>query len=160
MTRPAPIRTERHGGLRCRDCGATMRLFGIETHPTIDRSDLLTYVCSHCDGLQTEVEPHEKLKLVPLRRAVMPMDSLLANKAFDAETTSLLGSTFDEAWKRVETSNSPPTDKGHVPSMRELLAKFIIRMVEQGEKNPNRLIETALFRLRHDAGVTEASKRA
>ena len=79
----------------------------------------------------------------------MPMDSLLANKAFDAETTSLLGSTFDAAWKRVETSNSLPTDKGHVPSMRELLAKFIIGMVEHGERNPNRLIKTALFRLRH-----------
>ena len=85
----------------------------------------------------------------------MPMDSPLASKAFDAETTSLLGSTFDAAWERVETSDSPPTDKERVPSMRGLLAKFIIGMVEQGERNPNRLIEIALFRLRHDAGVNE-----
>jgi hypothetical protein len=153
MTQLSLTRAERRKRPRCPDCGTTMRLFGIEAHPTIDRSDLLTYVCSHCDGLQTEIEPHEKLTLVPLRRVVMPMDSLLANKAFDAETTSLLGSTFDAAWERVETSDSPPTDKGRVPSMRELLAKFIIGMVEQGERNPNRLIETALFRLRHDAGV-------
>ena len=91
------------------------------------------------------------------------MDSLLANKAFDAETTSLLGSTFDAAWERVETSNSLPTDKGHVPSMRELLAKFIIGMVEQGKRNPNRLIESALFRLRHYAPISPpglASSRA
>ena len=92
----------------------------------------------------------------------MPIDLLVANKAFDAETTHLLGSTFDAAWERVETSDSLPTDKGYVLSMRELLAKFIIAMVEQGEKDPKRLIEKALARLRiilrHDAGVDEPSK--
>ncbi len=94
----------------------------------------------------------------------MPMDLLLANKAFDAETTHLLGSTFDAAWERAQASDSLPTDKGHVRSMRELLAKFIIAMVEQGEKDPKRLIDDALLRLRiilrHDAGVDEASKNS
>jgi hypothetical protein len=99
MTRPAPIRTERHGGLRCRDCGATMRLFGIEAHPTIDQTDLLTYVCSHRDGLQTELEPCEKLKVIPSSRMVVPIDARLQDRAFDPETTRLLGSTFDEAGK-------------------------------------------------------------
>jgi hypothetical protein len=32
--------------------------------------------------------------------------------------------------------------------MRELLAKFIIAKAEQGEKDPKRLIENALLRLR------------
>jgi hypothetical protein len=93
---------------------------------------------------------------------VMAMDLLLANKAFDAETTHLLGSTFDAAWERVKASDSLPTDKGHVRSIRELLAKFIIAMVEQGEKDPKRLTNDALLRLRiilqHGAGVDEASK--
>jgi hypothetical protein len=92
---------------------------------------------------------------------VMPIDLLLANKAFDAETTHLLGSTFDAAWERAKAS-SLPTDKEDVRSKRELLAKFIISMVEQGEKDPKRLIDGALLRfriiLRHDAGVDEASK--
>jgi hypothetical protein len=48
--------------------------------------------------------------------------------------------------------------------MRELLAKFIIAMVEQGEKDPKRLIDDALLRLRiilrYDAGVDEASKNS
>jgi CRP-like cAMP-binding protein len=92
----------------------------------------------------------------------MPMDLLLANKAFDAETTHLLGSTFDAAWERVKASDSLPTGEGHVRSMRELLAKFIIAMVEQGEKDPKRLTDNALLRLRiilrPDAGVDEASK--
>jgi hypothetical protein len=76
------------------------------------------------------------------------MGSLLANKAFDAETTRVLGSTFDAAWERVEATDILLTDKRQVASMRELLAKFIIAKAEQGEKDPKRLIETALLRLR------------
>ena len=140
MTQLAPIRAaERRSCPKCRDCGATMRLFGIEPHPTIDRTDLLTYVCDHCDGVQTEIEPPAKLK---------PMGSLLANKAFDAETMCVLGSAFDAAWERVKATDILPTDKRQVASMRELLAKFLIAKAEQGEKNPKRLIETALLRLR------------
>jgi hypothetical protein len=149
MTQLAPTKAERRGRPRCRDCGATMRLFGIEAHPTIDQTDLLSYVCTHCDGLQTEIKPHEKLKVVPLSRMVTPIDTLLENRAFDPETTCLLGSTFDAAWKSVEASESLPTDKGHAASMRELLAKSIIAMVEQGERDPKRLTESALLRLRH-----------
>jgi hypothetical protein len=115
-----------------------MRLFGIEPHPTMEETDLLTYVCDHCDGVQTEINPPAKLK---------PMGSLLANKAFDAETTRVLGSAFDAAWERVEASNILPTEKGQVASMRELLAKFIIATIEQGERDPNRLIEKASLRL-------------
>jgi hypothetical protein len=139
MTQLAPIRAERRSCPKCRDCGATMRLFGIESHPTIDRIDLLTYVCSRCDEVQTEIVAPTELK---------PMDSLLANKTFDAETTRVLGSAFDAAWERVEATNILPTDERQVASTRELLAKFIIAKAEQGEKDPKRLIETALLRLR------------
>ena len=134
-----------------------MKLFGIEAHPTIDRTDLLTYVCSHCDGLETETVPHAKSKRLPKRGTVMPMSLLLANKAFDTETTQLLGSAFDAAWETVKASNGPLLDERHVASMRELLAKFIIATLEQGERDPNRLIEKALLRLkiilRRDVGV-------
>ena len=105
-------------------------------------------MCSHCDGVQTEIVVPAKLK---------PMDSLLANKAFDAETMGVLGSAFDAAWERVEATDILPIDKGQVASMRELLAKFIIATVEQGERDPNQLIEKALLRLgtilRRDVGV-------
>jgi hypothetical protein len=148
MTQQAPIRAERRSCPKCHNCGATMRLLGIEAHPTIDRTDLLTYVCSHCEGLQTETVPHTKLKVFPQRGMVRPIDSLLVNKAFDAETTQLLGSMFDAAWERVEASNRQLVDGRHAASMRELLAKCIIGMVEQGERDPNRLIEKALLRLR------------
>src|SRR5262245_41911462 len=135
MTQLDPIRAERRSYPKCRDCGATMRLFGIVSHPMIEGTDLLTYVCDHCDGVQTEIDPPTKLK---------PMGSLLANKAFDAETMRVLGSAFDAAWERVEATDILPTDKRQVASMRELLAKFIIAKTE----DPKRLIETALLRLR------------
>jgi hypothetical protein len=41
----------------CNRCGAKSRLFGIEPHPDVDRSELRTYVCKQCDALQTEVVP-------------------------------------------------------------------------------------------------------
>ena len=44
----------------CNRCGAAVRLFGIEPHPTISRTDLRTYVCEQCEAMQTEI--------VPLRR--------------------------------------------------------------------------------------------
>jgi len=116
-----------------------MRLFGIEPHPTIDRTDLLTYVCSRCDGVQTEIVAPTKLK---------PIGALLREKAFDAETTGLLGSAFDAAWERVAATKILPADKGHLALMRESLAKFIIAAVDQGERDPNRLVEKALLRLK------------
>jgi hypothetical protein len=134
-----------------------MKLFGIEAHPTIDRTDLLTYVCSHCDELETETVPHANSKRLPKNGVVRPINLLLANKAFDAETTQLLGSAFDAAWATATASNGPLRDERHVASMRELLAKFIIATAEQGERDPNRLIEKALLRLkiilRRDVGV-------
>ena len=41
----------------CPRCGAHMRLFGIEAHPTLKQADLRTYVCTQCDGVQTEILP-------------------------------------------------------------------------------------------------------
>jgi hypothetical protein len=57
MIQLAPIDHESLGGPTCRDCGCPMRLFGIESHPTVEGADLLTYVCSDCDEVQTEDVP-------------------------------------------------------------------------------------------------------
>jgi hypothetical protein len=43
--------------LNCSRCGVKMRLFGIEAHPTLKQADLCTYVCTQCDGVQTEILP-------------------------------------------------------------------------------------------------------
>ena len=57
MNQLAPANSESLGAPTCRDCGASMRLFGIEAHPTVERTDLRTYVCSCCDEVQTENVP-------------------------------------------------------------------------------------------------------
>jgi hypothetical protein len=57
MNQLVQINDERINSPVCRDCGAAMRLFGIESHPTIDRTDLRTYVCNCCDEVQTENVP-------------------------------------------------------------------------------------------------------
>jgi len=42
-------------GSPCERCGSGTRLFGIEPHPTVVRTDLLTFVCTQCDAVQTEI---------------------------------------------------------------------------------------------------------
>jgi hypothetical protein len=77
---------------------------------------------------------------------VTPVDALLQNKAFDHETTRLLGATFDAAWKAIVASGGRFADPQHATLVRELLAKLLIEMVMQGERNPDRLLENALGR--------------
>ena len=48
----------------CPQCGAPTRLFGIEPHPTLDRTDLHTYVCARCDCVQVKVVPLVTVALV------------------------------------------------------------------------------------------------
>jgi hypothetical protein len=77
----------------------------------------------------------------------MSMDSLPRNKVFDVEATKVLASAFDAAWEKVKASDDSLAEEQRAAATRELLAKCMIAMVEQGERNPNRLIENALNRL-------------
>lgn len=43
----------------CVKCGAKMRLFGIEPHPTHD-ADLVTYECTRCENVQTQDMPRPR----------------------------------------------------------------------------------------------------
>ena len=74
----------------------------------------------------------------------MPMAKLLTSRAFDPETTSLLGAAFDKAWQTVQTSGSPLAAEKHAAATREILAKKILAAGHRGERNMNRLVEEAL----------------
>ena len=74
----------------------------------------------------------------------MPMAKLLASRAFDPETTSLLGAAFDKAWQTVQTSGSPLADEKHAAATREILAKNILAASHRGERDINQLVEEAL----------------
>jgi len=76
----------------------------------------------------------------------MTLHVLLADTAFDSETTRLLGATFDAAWARLQASGSPLVDDRNAAATREALAKCIIAMVQQGERSPDRLVAKGLGR--------------
>src|SRR6188508_2766142 len=66
------------------------------------------------------------------KKAAMPMAKLLTSRAFDPETTSLLGAAFDRAWQTVQTSGSPLAAEKHAAATREILAKKILRPLPTG----------------------------
>jgi hypothetical protein len=74
----------------------------------------------------------------------MPMAKLLTSRAFDPETTSLLGAAFDKAWQSVQISGSPLAEEKHAATTREILAKKILAAGGRGETDTNRLVEEAL----------------
>ena len=95
----------------------------------------------------------------------MPMAKLLTSRAFDPETTSLLGAAFDKAWQTVQTSGSPLAAEKHAAATREILAKKILAAGHRGERNMNRLVEEALALLiickdrQRDARIRAATRR-
>ena len=146
MTALPRIRTDTDKPFRCRRCGEAMRLYGVESHPTIEGAVLRTYVCERCDGVQT-VPASRSRNSVPSKGAATPMPSLLANKAFDDETTSRLGIAYETAWRKLKASGSPLAEKSRAASTREQLAKCILEMGHRGETDSRRLVEKALVRL-------------
>jgi hypothetical protein len=147
MTKLAPTKVKTRSNVRCHACDVTMRLFGIEAHPNFDRTDLRTYVCPNCDGVQTETVPSSSRRpSTKDSEMVRPIDSHVANGAFDTKTTRLLGSTFDATWE-VVAAGSTVIDAPQVAVIREILAKCILEMVQKGERNPDRIVENALRQL-------------
>jgi hypothetical protein len=145
MNQSASTQAPTPSNMKCDACGITMRLFGIEPHPTTDDVDLRTYVCPRCDAVKTEaVAAFQNEARTEENAVVAPVDVLGQNNAFDAETTRLLGSIFDAAWEAIAASSDPLAGPQHASLLRELLAKLLIDMVKQGERNPERLIESAL----------------
>ena len=57
--------------------------------------------------------------------------------------TTLLTHAFDNAWATIEASGSPLTRDGR-DNAREALAKWMIKQVQQGERNEAHLVEGAV----------------
>jgi hypothetical protein len=136
----------RADGPPCRKCGAKTRLFGTESHPLIGQLRVLSYVCVDCDAVRVDMAPLPRARgqLSLHREAAMPMAKLLSSRAFDPETTSLLGAAFDKAWQTVQTSGSPLADEKHAAATREILAKNILAAGHRGDRDIDQLVEEAL----------------
>jgi hypothetical protein len=65
---------------------------------------------------------------------------------FDPETIDVMIRALDEAWERVERSGA--RFDGQTRAARNALAKQIVDMARQGERDRQRLIEGAMLRLK------------
>jgi hypothetical protein len=74
----------------------------------------------------------------------VPLTSLLKEHVFEAHTTRLLTTAFDNAWSKVVTSRSPLADEGNAEQARLLLARWMIARTRGGERDMDRLIEGAM----------------
>jgi hypothetical protein len=134
-------------GPSCPKCGAKTRLFGTESHPLIGQLSVLSYVCVDCDAVRVDMAPLPRARgqlSLHRKEAAMPMAKLLSRRAFDPETTSLLGAAFDKAWQTVQASGSHLADEKHAAATREILAKNILAAGHRGYRDINQLVEEAL----------------
>jgi hypothetical protein len=69
-------------------------------------------------------------------------------EAFDPDTISILGAALDGAWERACANQIAFRLDGSGEAARDLLAKHIVDMAKQGERDHQRLIEGALDRLK------------
>ena len=83
----------------------------------------------------------------------MPIRQLLTRSAsfFDPEATKALTAAYDTAWQMLKTSGNVLAADFRAASTRELLAKRIIEMGSQGERDPLRLAKDALAHLANNS---------
>jgi hypothetical protein len=74
---------------------------------------------------------------------------------FDPETLDVMIRALDEAWERAQ-ANGALLDS-QAGSARTTLAKHIVEMARQGERDPQYLIEGALVRLKRPVSTFPAS---
>ena len=91
MKKPSRTRAETPDCPKCHRCGEAMRLFGIEPHPVVAQTMLRTYVCEHCDAVQTAMAPKKYRTGAYRPKTASSAILLLPAKVFDDQTTSRLG---------------------------------------------------------------------
>ena len=142
-----------------------MRVFGIERHPTLDGMALRSHECPQCESLQTDIVSSAQ-ECRGEDTHISPIGQLSLSEGFDDEIVAVLGSAFEAAWQSLQVSDSRLTHEPHIASTRELLAKWILVLGKQGERDRNRLVEKALALLTasnpaaHQSFTVEGSARA
>ena len=68
--------------------------------------------------------------------------------AFDPDTLAILGVALDEAWRQVEADKTAFQIDGNAEGARDMLAKHIVNLARQGERDAVRLVQGALCRLK------------
>ena len=68
--------------------------------------------------------------------------------AFSPDLIRILISALEEAWESASTEQLSIPLEDHEIAVRDLLARHIIDMAKKGERDPVRLVENALYRLK------------
>ena len=63
---------------------------------------------------------------------------------FDPETIQELAAAFDEAWDRIKKSGSRFARPSYSRAMREVIARRVVEMAQQGVTDPQSLAEDAV----------------
>jgi hypothetical protein len=66
---------------------------------------------------------------------------------FSPEDVRVLVAAFDAVWASVKARDAPIADPIYQETAREVIAKFIIQAVKNGEREERALIEGALLQL-------------
>src|SRR5262249_10508606 len=83
-----------------------------------------------------------------------------SDAAFDSETTELLGAAFEAAWEKVNAAGIALAEGSEAALTREALAKRIIELAKRGERDPDRLVESALDHLAKSQATLDSALAA
>jgi hypothetical protein len=66
---------------------------------------------------------------------------------FRPDEISILEDAFEDAWRRLEQSKAPWASEDYSTAGRTILARHIIKMARDGERDPRWLADSALLYL-------------
>jgi hypothetical protein len=69
---------------------------------------------------------------------------LIEPERISSDLTPILTTAFDNARAKLKASGSALAGEGYAPSTRALLAKRIMKTAQNGERNPNRLVDDGI----------------
>jgi hypothetical protein len=69
---------------------------------------------------------------------------LIGPEHISSDLTPILTKAFDNAWAKFKASGSALAGEGYASETRALLAKRIIKMAQNGERDTNRLVDDGI----------------
>jgi hypothetical protein len=75
------------------------------------------------------------------------VNSLEAEGVFDRDAIRLLAGAFDDAWRQLMDGGAQFADERQQEMAREIIAKHIIQLARLGERDRQKLAESALLEL-------------
>ena len=72
------------------------------------------------------------------------LDQVLRGAVFEPEIIQMLASAFEDAWERIEKSGSRFARPAYARAMREVIARRVVEMAQQGVTDPQALADDAI----------------